>query len=213
MRNELYGDDKDVWKWSVAIRCAKERNQSIYWAVLLRPNAGEHGMEREFVPDALPGVPEFFEQERSLILMGYPRSLSRTTILCEDQGVKLFSKMDAYPASTSKREEYVESLVHAISIRGEKQKYLVFLDPDNGIGESDSNGMQIHKSHLSMVWESLEEGDTLGIVQFKHHVRDGDTPNSWPEVLRKDIAARLQVDPARVIPHRWSIICIYLIDR
>ena len=39
MRTELYADSRDEWKWSVAIRQAREADQSIFWVVMLRTTA------------------------------------------------------------------------------------------------------------------------------------------------------------------------------
>src|SRR5439155_5610173 len=64
MRTELYADSRDEWKWSVSIRHAQKAGQSIFWVVMLRQTAGQHGTDRAPVAGALPDVTQFFVQER-----------------------------------------------------------------------------------------------------------------------------------------------------
>ena len=63
MRAELYADSRDEWKWSVVIRHAQQSGQSLFWVVMLRPTANQHGNDRGIVEGALPEVTSFFTQE------------------------------------------------------------------------------------------------------------------------------------------------------
>ena len=213
MRAELFADSKDVWKWSVAIRKAKEEGQCIQWIAMYRPDENMHGDDERNVPNAIPEVEEFFRGERAFIADGHPACLSRTTVICHQLGVEMFANLDHYPSSEPKRKVYLEAICKAISSRKTSKPYLVLLDPDDGIGQRQSNGKQFHKDHLRLVWNCLKEGDTMGIVQFKQHLRDGDVPNSWHLALQKVIAGIVGVSADKVVPHRWDIVCIYLVDR
>ena len=213
MRSELYADSKDVWKWTVALRHALHTHQDIFWVAMFRPDEQMHGDDEQDVPDALPELAAFFKNERDLIKHGCPPSLSRTTLVCHQLGVQMFANLDNYPTTEGKRRVYIERICSTLSARAGSQPYLVLVDPDDGIGQRSANGKQIHKSHLKAVWDRLKDGDTLGIVQFKHHRRDGDIPNSWHTALQKEIAEVLGVLQGSVVPSRWDNVCIYLIDR
>jgi hypothetical protein len=207
MRTELYADSRDEWKWSVAVRQAREASQSIFWVVMLRATAGQHGQDRNPVAGALPEVTRFFAEERQHLDAGQPKSLARVTKLCSQLGIELFSDMEAYPASLAQRGHYFGVIVRALEARQANLKHLVLLDPDNGIGESDSNGRQVHVTHLRRVWDALRKGDTLAIVQFNHHLED------WVTVLRNRVAQVLGVEAQQVRSFPWANLCLYLVDR
>src|SRR5260370_3884714 len=114
MRRELYADSRDEWKWSVAIRHAQHVGQSIFWAVMLRPNIGEHGNDRELVKDALPEVTAFFSQERISHSEGKPKELSNIFRLCSQMDVNLAAEMASYPDSMAQRTRYVAGIVQAL---------------------------------------------------------------------------------------------------
>src|SRR5438132_12539714 len=97
MRAELYADSRDIWKWTVAIREARQRNQPIYWVVMNRPDQQEHGKDRSEVPGALPEVKTFFEQERRRIDVGESRDLTRIQSLSKSANISLEMNMDSYP--------------------------------------------------------------------------------------------------------------------
>ncbi|OYV84756.1 MAG: hypothetical protein B7Z73_14855, partial [Planctomycetia bacterium 21-64-5] len=90
--------------------------------------------------------------------------------------------MEAYPATLSQRGRYIGAIVRALEARQKGLKHLVLLDPDNGIGESRSNGEQIHVTHLQQIWKALRSGDTLAVVQFQHFIAD------WVETLQGRVA-------------------------
>jgi hypothetical protein len=207
MRTELYADSRDEWKWSVAIRQAQEANQSIFWVMMLRATEKQHGNDRNPVAGALPEVTQFFAQERKQLDEGQPKSLARITKLCSQFGIELFSHMEPYPTSRGQRDHYFDVIVRALEARQPHLKHLVLLDPDNGIGESDSNGRQVHVTHLPLVWDALRLGDTLAVVQFNHRLED------WVTVLQNRVAQELGVEVQQVRSFHWATLCLYLVDR
>ena len=207
MRTELYADSRDEWKWSVAIREAREAGQSIFWVVMLRPTVREHGNDRTPVPRALPEVRQFFAQERRLLDAGQPKSLARITALCSQLGIELFSDMEAYPATLGQRGHYIGNIVRALQARQVHVKHLVLLDPDNGIGEAHTDGKQVHLTHLQAVWGALRQADTLAIVQFQHRIPD------WVVALQNRVAQTLAVQVQQVRCSVWANLCLYLVDR
>jgi hypothetical protein len=209
MRTEHYADSRDEWKWSVAIRQAQEAAQSIFWVVTLRPFVGQRDYDRQPVTGALPEVTQFFAQERQHLDAGQRKSLARITKLCSSLGVELFADMEEYPATLRERGRYFGNIVRALDARHAHLKHLVLLDPDNGIGVAQTKGEQVHETHLREVWDHLRKGDTLGVVQFEHRLRDQD----WRVVLQKRIADTLAVQAQQVRLRPWDNLCIYLADR
>jgi hypothetical protein len=207
MRTELYADSRDVWKWSVAIKHAQQSAQSIFWVAMLRPGKGRHGNDRKVVQGSLPKVGEFFAREREYLDLGHPKSLSRITNLCSETGIELFCDMEAYPAALGQRGRYFSRLVDALRARQRHLKYLVLLDPDNGIGQARTKGEQIHTSHLQLIWDATRKGDTLAVVQFQQFIP------KWVASLQQKIACWLAVDVTQVCSHAWDNICLYLINR
>jgi len=209
MRTELYADSRDEWKWSVAIRQAREAGQSIFWVVMLRPIVGQHGNDRQAVTGTLPEVTRFFAEERQHLDEGQPKSLARVTKLCSGLGIELFSYMEYYPATLGQRGHYIGVIVRALEARQSHLKHLVLFDPDNGIGVSKTKGEQIHVTHRRRVWNALRKGETLAIVQFEHRLRDQD----WVVVLQNRVAETLGVEVQQVRSFPWDNVCLYLIDR
>jgi hypothetical protein len=207
MRTELYADSRDEWKWSVAIRQAREAGQSIFWVVMLRPTAEQHGNDRAPVAGALPEVTEFFADERRHLDEGQPKSLARVTKLCSQLGVELFSDMESYAATLGQRGHYIGNIVRALEVRQAHLKHLVLLDPDNGIGESKTKGEQVHVTHVQRIWNALRVGDRLGFVQFQHFIQD------WVAALQNRVAHTLGVQAQHVRCFAWANVCLYLVDR
>jgi hypothetical protein len=192
VRTELYADSRDEWKWSVALRHAPGAGQSIYWAAMLRPAINQHGNDRAAVPNALPEVTSFLLRERDHLAQGQPRSLGRITRLCDLMGPELFANFEPYPTTFNERGRYIGSIVRSLLARGADLRHLVLLDPDNGIGESRTNGKQVHVAHVQQIWKALQSGDTLALVQFQHFIPD------WVETLKRRLADVLAVAPAQV---------------
>jgi hypothetical protein len=205
MRSELYADSRDEWKWSVAIRHARQVSQTIFWVVMLRPNVGEHGNDRQPVEDALQEVTDFFSAERLSHDEGKPKELSNVSRMCSQMGVNLVAEMALYPASLAQRGNYVAGVVRALQAESQ-HKCFVLLDPDNGIGESSRKGEQVHVAHLKQIWTALREGDTLALVQFQNRIAD------WVESLQTRIADLLDVPIPQIRCFPFSNICLYLVD-
>jgi hypothetical protein len=207
VRTELYADSRDEWKWSVALRHAREASQSVYWVAMLRPAIHQHGNDRAAVANALPEVTSFFCREREQLAQGQPRSLNRITKLCDLMGLELFADLEAYPTTLNERGRYIGAIVHSLESRGGDLRHLVLLDPDNGIGESRTNGKQVHVTHVQQIWKTLRTGDTMALVQFQHFIPD------WAETLRGRLADALAIAPAQVRSWQWQNVCLYLADR
>jgi hypothetical protein len=115
--------------------------------------------------------------------------------------------MNPYPATANRRAQYIQQVAEFLIDRPPGRRDIVLLDPDNGIGETQVRGEQIHATHLPLVWAALRSGDTLALVQFQHNVRN------WIMALAERIAGIVGVPSAEVIPNGWGNLCVYLIDR
>ena len=129
------------------------------------------------------------------------------TKMCDQLGIELYADMEAYPAAFGQRGRYVGSIVRTLESRQEHLKHLVLLDPDNGIGESESSGEQVHVTHVQKIWKVLRTGDTLAIVQFQHRIAN------WVEELRTRVSKVLDRDVGEIQAFPWANLCLYLINR
>jgi hypothetical protein len=207
MREELYADSRDELKWTVATRIATEKLQSIRWVVMFRDDIGQHGDGTEIVPNAAPAVTQFFQQERQLIQNGIQPNLRRIVPLCQQLDLAIDINLDPYPASVNRRRTYVDNEINYLNGRQQDRRDFVFVDPDNGIGYSPSNGKQFYEDHVPLVWQALRIGDTLGVVQFQHHVVN------WVVHCSQNLARLIGVNPQHVLSNHWNNVCIYTVDR
>lgn len=207
MREELFADSRDELKWTVATSTATARSQSIRWVVMFRNDVGQHGDGTETVPNAALVVTQFFQHERRLFQNGTQPNLRRIAPLCQQLGITIDMNMNPYPASVARRRTYVDEEITFLTSRSQERRDFVLFDPDNGIGRSESNGMQLHEDHVPLIWQALRTGDTLGVVQFQHHEKD------WIEQRRQNLARLIGVNPQCVLSSHWNNVCIYTADR
>lgn len=199
MQTQFYSDAKDVWKWSSVFAEAEGGPGSVYWVVTLRPDqGGNHGSDRQAVPGADPRVVDFFDRERALIDRGQPRDLARTAVLFQEAAIPFDQDMDPYPAGMGKREAYVRNCMTWLSQRLPERRDVVFLDPDNGMGNTISNGRQVHMRHLRLLWDALRPGDVLMTIQFPWFRKN------WVQALANELANALGVAPESVRTHAWE---------
>ncbi len=127
MRNEFYGDSRDVAKWSTILKTAKTHHcKSILYVGLLRcdEHTGE-GLAEHHVDGEAPIIWRFFEEERSRFRKDVSlRKATNVKNLERRLGIKIEVVDRLW--EQSKRDDYFKPL----RLKG---KLLVFLDPDTGI--------------------------------------------------------------------------------
>jgi hypothetical protein len=207
MRNELYADSRDELKWTIATTNATNHSQSIRWVAMLREDVNKHGKGTEVVPNASPVVTQFFQLERAAFQAGSVRHLSRIVPLCNQLNISIEINLDPYPSSVNRRLSYIRNEVAYLQNRNPTRRDFVLIDPDNGIGRTKSNGMQLHESHVPLVWNALRTEDTFCVVQFQHR------EVNWIDQSRAKLADLIDVQIKRVHSHHWDNICLFTVNR
>ena len=174
---------------------------------MFRDDIGQHGDGIETVPNTAPVITQFFQQERQLSQNRTQPNLRRIVPLCQQLGITIDMNMDPYSASVARRRTYVDEETTFLRSRSQERRDFVLIDPDNGIGRSESNGMQLYEDHVPLIWKALRIGDTPGVIQFQHHEK------KWIEQRRKNPARLISVNPQCVLSNHWSNVCIYTVDR
>ncbi len=206
MRVEYFADSRDIWKWTVVTQAALQGPRSIHWVTMLR----DHVQDRQHVPNACPKVDEFFQEERKHLDKRVDQTLGLIRRLCKTLCITLEINTTPYPSSLSRRRKYIQEVVSSLESRPPKQRDVVLLDPDNGVGTAKGpakGGMQIHEDHVALLWNALKCGDILAIVQFKWNEQD------WVQNRQATLTRLLGIASNQVIPNLWSNLCVYTANR
>ena len=192
MRNEFYGDRKDLWKWTVVLNEAGEGRQVLYVA-MYRPDG-----KVKYDPGIRADVVDFFRNERKAL--NVQKECSRIRLL-STQIVPFLGTYD--PARV---DFYLAPVKQVLEARSQPSSYVVFLDPDTGIREK-SGPEHVCRFVLTSVWKSMLPGDTLLIYQ--HYARK--TVDAWLSEKRDLIATTLKQSDVTYKQH--SGVCFFLIDK
>src|SRR6185312_2287255 len=159
MRDEFYGDRRDLWKWTVALNEAADRK--IIYVAMLRPDDNPRLPE-----DIRRDVGEFFlaerkELDRSRKCSRIQRLSDRIVLFLED-----YKHTDAAGYFSRVRQHLVSRTANA--------NFLILIDPDTGI-HTKSTPKHVSFDQLGLIWNVMHQGDKLLIYQ--HHARQ--TREEW----------------------------------
>lgn len=185
MRNQYYGDSRDVFKWSVLLRLIRtHRIRAVLQVAMLRPDDGsaEGGTRHE--PGVVePSVRAFFDAERRAFerdpALRHIGRISRLASACGggfDIEVvdRVFTRVGYFAG--------VVSVVTSLS-----SPALVFLDPDTGMGQGmgPRRHFQIRDKEVVQVFAALRSGDVLALYQ--HGWRQADWVAQLKERFRASV--------------------------
>ncbi len=181
MRNQFYGDAKDIQKWTVVFNVAKIKSRSIYWVVMLCPDqATNHGRDSSAVSWADPIVASFFEEERS----AGRKDLRRVAVLAEGMGIPIEINLAHF--SNKSRRTYMADVKAFLCDRSAIRRDVIFFDPDNGLAGATPKSEHLRIEDLLGVWNALREGDVAIIYQHRpRFAKDG-----W-DSKKKDVIASI----------------------
>jgi hypothetical protein len=175
MRDQYYGDRKDIWKWTVSHRLIKAHGiNKIIYAAMMRPNAKResgHGGNFDIFNGSNEEVASFFDGERRSfgLVSGsdVTRPEHRRVNRIERLGVTIkcpIIYIGASYGSAGADRYFLEQMVPWLSFRKTDEKFLVLLDPDTGISQTDRHGdEQLGTEQLKKVWGELQSQDILMI--------------------------------------------------
>ena len=191
MRNEFYGDRKDLWKWTVVLNEAGESRQILYLA-MYRPD-----QKVKRTSGIRPDVIEFFHAEHKALNAG--KECSRIKGLSS----RIVPFLALY--EPGQMDAFLAPVKQALESRIKPSSYVVFLDPDTGIREK-SGPEHVCPRLLASVWKSMVSGDTLLIYQ--HYARK--KVDSWLSEKAELIAKAIQTACSNVTYKQHSGVCFFL---
>ncbi len=174
---------------------------------MFREDINRHGNGVQVVDNASPIVTQFFQLERAAFQAGHAPQLQRIVPLCNQLNIPIEINLHPYPSSVNRRLSYIREEIAYLQNRNPTRRDFVLIDPDNGIGRTQNNGMQFHEDHVPLVWQALRTGDTFGVVQFQHF------EVNWIVQRRENLANLIGVQSQQVHSHHWNNICLFTVNR
>jgi hypothetical protein len=188
MRDQFYGDRKDVLKWTLALQAATEEKNILY-VVMYRPNKGSHGKDFRPVGGGTPDVVRFFDSEREKFRSGARRVMEvhalapgRIDLICET-----YEHRD--------RRDYFEGVRSRLAERNVDKNFLILFDPDNGIAGASAKSTHVCPEQITAVWSAMRSGDVL--LVYQHQFRD----REWRSKRHSVLASAIQLPEERVKDH------------
>jgi len=195
MRNEFYGDRRDLWKWTVALREAGPGRKILHVAMLHSTPKRPRQMPR----DIDERVWRFFTQEWECLDAESSRC-SRIGQLSD--GIRLISQ----PFDNKHRSEYFGCVVAALSSRSREERYVVLIDPDTGIAGSKPTSKHVCLRDLEMVWNAMLTDDVLLIYQHNAHVEK----QRWIREKKKTLA---ELSGSLIKDYSHSDVCYFVLHK
>jgi len=157
VRNQWYGDGRDLIKWGVLLHLATVRNlKRLVQAAYLRPDSSRPtlGWQQKSIPFPEPVWVHF-------------RDIHDIKRLAKATGIEIKVIDTVYDAKARKR--YTDEVIS--HYRSTLQRpTLIFLDPDTGIAERNAKPQHVTPKEVGEIWASLKRKDWL--VLYQHSNRD-----------------------------------------
>ena len=172
MRDQWYGDKRDLVKWGVLVELARRhRVMHILQVLYQRPSTWEP-LE---IDGELVEIP-------TAVVQHFRSATSVAAIQCT-------AKVDVVEEIFGDRSDYLKVVLQRIRLRPQVPG-IVFLDPDTGL-ESHSPGPQhVLNSELTEIWNALRSGDIL--VFYQHQTNRNGTPWIEPKKIQFEQALGVQ---------------------
>ncbi len=164
MRDQFYGDRKDVLKWTLALQLAGTEKRVLY-VVMYRANKGSHGGDFRTIQSADSRVVIFFEEERKRFQLGVARCVRDITRLLPGRIELIDHKYEH-----QERQEYFDAVSNRLIRRSNGERYVILLDPDNGISGKRPKSEHVCANELSATRSAMVPGDVL--LVYQHQFRD-----------------------------------------
>jgi len=188
MRDEFFGDDRDLFKWSHVLDLAEPDSQIIY-VPMCRP---DDRLQRRGGTLVREDVRRFFREDRmkSIIKIMPDRIVVPSWNTYEDSARKsYFGKVHALLAQVNS-----------------ETRRVVFVDPDTGMEpEGTPSSKHIRVSSLAEIWGWLRKDDVLVIYQHAPQDRRKD----WVTAKAQQVSEALGVPPSDVQRRQELDVCFY----
>jgi len=171
MKDEWYGDKRDLVKWAALLHLANEyRVQRIVQVAYFRKNRWKSllidGVEKDIPPEV---ISHFRNSSKIINLASNPEIVFINYILIN-------------------RSSYHKVILGEINKYKDKRN-IIFLDPDTGLEPRNPTLKHVLVSELAEIWETMPRGDLL--VFYQHKTNRNNSP--WIPAKRKQFAAALGI--------------------
>lgn len=171
MRNQWYGDNRDLVKWAVLLTLARNHAaRRILQVAFLGPSSwAQIKLDGAEYP-----VPE--------AVIGHFRDVLRIRALSADP------RIEVVDVPFVDRGDYVPAVLNAIAKRNKADACIVLVDPDTGLAPSNrANLKHVLDSELAEIWAHMPAGDVLVAYQHRTNLRGA----PWIEPKRKQFERAL----------------------
>lgn len=204
MRDQYYGDRKDVWKWTVVRREAQDAQATrILYVAMMRPDGNadaNHGGSFDPVAGSDATIVQFFAQERQAFgLQAFDRPADWHIAYPQNRRVRRIVRLRQ---TLSRSVTYVGAEYRADHAQtyfdeqvmpwlGQNVTAVVLLDPDTCmVAEPDDR--QVGTAQVEAVWQAMSTGSTLVLYLEPNHQQDAMNAQA------AQLAGLLQIAPAQV---------------
>jgi hypothetical protein len=198
MKDQYYSDSRDVVKWTVLVRLAREHGlTTILQIAMLTPNdRTSQGRQRNDPRDADPVVARFFAEERK-------------TPIVEDASLKRVNRINRLGSQfrppiriavisdsflNDDRGTYFASVCQRMP---NDMQIVAFADPDIGIAIGRPSSKHVTEEELGQVWSRLNTGSLLAVFQYEQRRK------YWLNDSRRRFARALHLQEVEVGDHTY----------
>ena len=184
MRDQWYGDNRDVVKWSTLVHLAsREAIRQILQIAMFLPDGDPQQLRTLRAGRVVPVKPLPVE-----VVRHFCRGLSLNDIQRLAQSTKLC--IDVINKPFTDRKEYFDGVCERI--KRYETPVVAFLDPDTGLAPKHSKSAHVTESDLVSVFKPLRSGGIL--VCYQHSWRK----KGWEELSRQKFARWTGVSESEV---------------
>ena len=170
MRNQWYGDHRDVIKWGTLLKLARDHQlRFILQVAYLRPDAS--------VPTIVSDLDEAPVAQEAL---RHFRDIRQISSLATLTGLEI--EILDVPFEPKFRKEYTDHVVKRVRAT-RRDGWVVFLDPDTGLKDAQSSPSHVTPDEIRRIWDASQLQDCL--VLYQHASREAD----WVQKRREIFAA------------------------
>ena len=167
MKDEWYGDKRDIVKWAVLLHLAKENGaQRIVQIAYYRPSKWAQILideKNKVIPNEV---------------LQHFRNVSNITNMVSNPNIEIINLL------LKSRRSYFPEVLKAVEKYRDERK-IIFLDPDTGLAPTNATLKHVLPSELNDIWQKMQGGDLLVLYQHKTTRKR----NHWIEKKRKQFVA------------------------
>jgi hypothetical protein len=171
MKNEWYGDKRDIVKWAVLLHLAQEHYVKIIVQIA-------YYRQSKWAKICINGKNVNIPAE----VLGHFRDVNDITNLVSNPKIRIFNY------ELKNRRTYFQEVLKEVERHGDDKK-IIFLDPDNGLAPTNATLKHVLPQELKSIWAKMQSGDLLVFYQHKPKY----SKNTWVEEKRVQFVEALRI--------------------